>query len=230
MFGWLIIGLLFLQSGDRTVIPGSEFRQVITTYVSERMDSTTNDIAVEFRSTPESVTIDASGYSLNIQSSVALPLKGYAGIPVEVRADGKLIRTVVCSVMIRRFENVCVSTRDLDRNDIIQPIDIKVQRMETTNLDDDVIVSLISTVKTRAKRMVKANTVLKNSMIEEIPAVNYNDKVIVLVRTKNLSIAAAGTARQEGKIGEEVRIQREGSREFLTAKVIGNQTVEIVIR
>jgi len=52
----------------------------------------------------------------------------------------------------------------------------------------------------------------------------------VVVKTKNLSIAASGTARQEGKIGEEVRIQREGSREFLSAKVVGKQTVEIIVR
>ncbi|HAP34556.1 MAG TPA: flagella basal body P-ring formation protein FlgA, partial [Bacteroidetes bacterium] len=96
--------------------------------------------------------------------------------------------------------------------------------------DNDVIISLISAVNTRTKRMIKANTVLKNSMIEEIPAVNYNDKVVVVVKTKNLSIAASGTARQEGKIGEEVRIQREGSREFLSAKVVGKQTVEIIVR
>lgn len=230
MVNWLIIGCLFLLSGERSAITGNEFRQVIAQYVGTRLDSAANEVSVEFRSVPESIVIEQSEYSLSVPSSVTVPRKGYACMPVEVRVNGKLVKSVVCSVTIRRFEDVCVTTRDLGKNDNLQPTDIKVQRMETTNLEDDVIVSPVSIVSTRAKRMVKANTVLKNSMIEEIPAVNYNDNVVVIVRTKNLSIAAAGTARQEGHIGEEVRIQREGSREFLTAKVIGKQTVEIVVR
>jgi len=230
MFSWFIIGIIFLLGGEKSTISQNEIQQVITHYVTDYLDTASNEIVIEFRSVPESVIIEKSNYSLSVSSSVNIPSKGYAGIPVQIYTNGKLIRTVICSAMIRRFEDVCVITRDLEKNDVIQPFDIKIQRMETTNFDNDVIISLISAVNTRTKRMIKANTVLKNSMIEEIPAVNYNDKVVVVVKTKNLSIAASGTARQEGKIGEEVRIQREGSREFLSAKVVGKQTVEIIVR
>ncbi len=230
MFGWFIIGYFFLLGGEKSTISRNEIQQVIANYIIENLDTAMNEIAIEFRSVPESVTIEKSEYSLSVSSSVVVPNKGYVGIPIEVGANGKLVRTLVCSVLIRRYEDVCVTTRDLEKNDVVKPIDIKVQRMETTNFESDIITSLIPTMNTRAKRMIKANSILKNSMLEEIPSVNYNDKVVILVKTNNLSIGAAGTARQDGKMGEEIRIQREGSREFLSAKVIGKQTVEIVIR
>lgn len=230
MFSWFIIGYLFFWSGEKTTISRTEIQQVIAHYVDAKVDTLTNDVVLEYRSLPDSVVIEKSEYSIEIPSSISIPHKGYTGIPVEVRVKGKLIRTVVCSVVIRRFEDVCVASRDLAKNDVIQPIDISIQHMETTNLDQEVVTSVIAALNTRAKRMIKANTVIKNSMLEEIPAVNYNDNVVVIVRTTNLSIAASGIARQEGKVGEEVRFQRTGSREILSGKVIGKQTVEIIVR
>lgn len=230
MFNWLIIGLMMLVGGERATIDRDEIQQVITQYVHERLYTIVNDVIVEFRSLPESVVIERSEYSISVPSSVSVPHKGYAGIPVEIRANGKLVRTILCSVVIRHFEDVCVVTRNLEKNEVIQPIDISVERMETTNLENDVLTSPIAVMNTRAKRMINANSVLKNSMIEEIPSVNYNDNVVVIVKSNNLSIAASGIARQEGKIGEEIRIQRVGCREYISAKVVGKKTVEIVVR
>lgn len=230
MLNCIIIGMLFLLGGEKSLISRNEFQQVITNYVERSIDTTASDALLEFRSLPESIVIEKSEYSLSVAPAVLLPNKGYAGIPVEIRSNGKLIRTVMCSVIIRRFEDVCVTTRSLEKNELIQPIDITVQRMETTALDNEVIASVIAAVNTRAKRMLKANTILKSTMIEEIPAVNYNDNVVVIVRSNNLSIASSGVAREEGKIGDEVRVQRTGTREYLSGKVIGKQTVEIVVR
>lgn len=230
MFSWIIIGYLFFLSGEKTTISRSEIQQVIAQFVDRTLDTLSNDIELEYRSLPDSVVIEKSEYSIEVPSSVSIPHKGYSGIPVEVRVNGKLMRTVVCSVVIRRFEDVCVASKDLAKNEVIRPIDIGIQRMETTNLDKEIVTSVIATINTRTKRMIKANTVIKSSMLEEIPAVNYNDNVVVYVRSTNLSIAASGIARQEGKVGDEIRVQRTGSREILSGKVIGKQTVEIIVR
>lgn len=230
MFNWFIIGFMILVGGERSTIDRDEIQQVIAQFVHEHLNTVVNDVIVEFRSLPESVVIEKSEYAVSVSSSVSIPTKGYAGIPVEIRTQGKLVRTILCSVVIRRFEDVCVTTRMLEKNEVIQPIDIKVERMETTNFEDDVLTTPIAAMNTRAKRMINANSIMKNSMIEEIPSVNYNDNVVVIVKSNNLSIAASGIARQEGRIGEEIRIQRDGCREFISAKVVGNKTVQIVVR
>ncbi len=229
MFVSFLIGLLVVGSGDKTVIESEQFKSVVSSYVEKYLRSNYADVLVEYRSVPKSLNLPHDDYSVQVSPAFGIPQKGFAGIPVEVRRNGKLVKTVVCSVLIRTFDNVYFSTRALERNEVIVPLIVVKKNIETTQMGDDVITEMNYNSQMRTKRIINANSVMKKSMIEEIPSVLHNDVVTLVVISNNVSVETKGIARDDGKIGDEIKVMKTGTKELFTGKVIGKQRVEIVV-
>jgi flagella basal body P-ring formation protein FlgA len=82
----------------------------------------------------------------------------------------------------------------------------------------------------RTKRMVKENSVLQRSFLEGIPAVKRDQRVSLLVKANNITIGSSGTAKEDGQMGEEILVQRTGTRETVRATVVGQSIVEIEVK
>lgn len=228
MFVSLIIGLMLVGAGEKTVIDGEQFKTVVTAYVEKYLQSNYANVIVEYRAVPKPMTLPHDEYTVEVSPAFGIPQKGFAGIPVEVRRNGKLVKTVVCSVLIRTFDDVYFSARAIDRNEMITPLIFVKKNIETTQLDDDIITEMNYGSRMRTKRMINANSVMKKSMIEDIPCVLRNDVITLVVVSNFVSVETKGVARDDGKIGDEIKVQKNGSKELLTGKVIGKQRVEIV--
>ena len=225
----LIISFVFLFIGEKTVIHSAEFQTVVATYVQETLKPKYADAFVEYRSLPEAVTLPQGNYTLRVAVAGGTPQKGYMGIPVEVWNGEKLVNTILCSVVVRTFDEAVVAIKQIEKNENLDPQFFILQKIETTT-ENDLVTSLEQIKEFRSKRLVKANSVLRTSMMEEIPSVLQNEVVSVVVKSKNLSIGTAGIAKQDGRIGDEIKIQRNGVRDFITAKVIGKKAVEIIVQ
>jgi flagella basal body P-ring formation protein FlgA len=183
------------------------------------------EYSVEFRKVPAKVTVSSSNFTIRVESGSISRLKGHAGIPVEIACGGRPERKVVVQVFIRTFGKVIGVSRQLQRHHGISREDLTTQRLETTGLPDDVILSEDEIQGKRTVRIVNANTVLCGSMLERTPAVNEEDEVTVIVRTGRTTVTSRGIAKQEGSVGDVITVQPAGSHERMTATVLNNRSV-----
>ncbi len=225
---WLAFILLML-SGDPTVLRTADFQQVIDRYLNENLRTEGVETEVSFRSLPNELTLPNGEYSVRVAQNQPLVKKGYSGIPVEILNGERVERTVMCSVFIRTFENVYVAIRPFAKNEEIDPAFLIVSRIETTNMND-AVTEQMPVSGFRTKRMVKENSVIQRSFIEGIPAVKRDQRVSLLVKAKNLTIGSTGIAKEDGRIGEEILVQRSGTHETVRAVIVGQSIVEIEVK
>ncbi len=60
------------------------------------------------------------------------------------------------------------------------------------------------------------------------PSVAAGDRVRVVVRIGPVLASAVGVARQPGRVGDVIRVTNEGSRTALLARIVDDETVEVV--
>lgn len=71
----------------------------------------------------------------------------------------------------------------------------------------------------RVKRDVRAGEVLTEAVIEKLPPVFNGQIVKVLSKQNNVTIVVDGIALDDGKLGDKVRVQRQGSNRVFSAIV-----------
>jgi len=83
-----------------------------------------------------------------------------------------------------------------------------------------------------AKRRLPANTVIRPQMAGPVRApiiVKRNQSVLIRIESAGFLITAAGTALQDGKTGEHVRVRNVDSRRVIIAKINADASVEPVL-
>lgn len=224
-----LVFIALLLGGDRTVLTPADFRQTIDRYLKENLRTEGVETEYSFRSLPNEISLPKGEYSLRVPQSQPLTKKGHSGIPVEILHAGNVERVVMCSVFIRTFEKVYVALRPFEKNEELDPSFFAVDRIETTNMNDAVTFDMpVSGLRT--KRMMKENTVLQRSFIETVPAVRRDQRVSLLVKANNITIGSSAVAKDDGAIGDEILVQRVGTRETVRAKIIGQSIVEIEVK
>ena len=77
----------------------------------------------------------------------------------------------------------------------------------------------------QAKKSIKAGTVLTKSKVRPIPLIRRGDRVIVEVRDGDVFVMAKGIARENGGIGEYIKVYIEMTKAIISCKVLGSETV-----
>ena len=224
-----LIAILLLLGGERTVVTTDEFRGAIDRYLRAHPAADGVERETEYKSLPKDLTLPKGEYELRVSLSQPLAAKGHCGIPVELLRNGAVERTILCSVLLRTYENVYVLIRPFEKNEMIDPSFLIVRRVETTTMDD-AIPATADLSGLRTKRMVKENSVLQRSIIEQLPVVHRDQRVSLLVRTSSITIGASGIAKEDGRVGDEIVVQRSGSKETVRGTVVGPSVVHIDVK
>lgn len=223
-----LLFILLTGDGNRTTVAADEVRTVVERYLQSQLPADGSREFV-FRSLPSDLTVPAGELTVRVAATQPLARKGYVGIPVEVLCNGAVQRTILCSVLIRTFEDVYVVLRSLGKEEMLDASVVAVQRIETTEMDDAVTAATPLT-GLRTKRMLNERSVLRRSALELLPAVRRDQPVSLLVRSGAVTVGAAGIAKQDGAVGEEVLVLRNGAKEAVRGRIVGQQLIEIDVR
>ncbi len=228
MMSVLCIGLftvsgIFLSSGVQ-----EDVEDAVRDYIFGNLRSEAQDIAIEFRHIPESLLMRNNRCSFTIVQDRGLKLRGNVSIPVELTCDDEMPGRHIVSVRVRTFDTVFVAAENLYRNKEIQQENLNPQRIETTTLHNDVVTTVDSIIGKRVNRVVTEGTILRKSMLEEAPVIERGDAVTLTVTGGSVTVSTQAIARQDGRIGDIIAVQRSGTHDRFRARVINEDTVELV--
>lgn len=155
--------------------------------------------------------------------------KGIVPIRVEIYNSEKLLKTTVLTVEVKIYEDVVVTAKKLDRNEKITADILTTERRDVTNFTDSYFKSPDQIINQRAKSIIPKGRILGKGSVEDIPLVNQGDKVKILAEIGGIKVWAYGTAREDGKLGEEIKITNADSKKTITARVVDEKTVSIIL-
>ena len=159
--------------------------------------------------------------------SSSLSYSSMTSVKARITIGGKAYRDVTFGVLVKIYDNVLVANHDLRIEIPVTESDFRVEEIAIdgrTEYVKDVqeIAGLVP------HRYVRAGSPIATNYFQQPVAVQMGSIVKIIVRHGALQATAKGVAMSRGRIGQTIKVKNEASQKIISAKVIDDQTVEVV--
>lgn len=221
----LFIGLAVSLHAESGMLH-DHIRQSVLSFIETQVD--VDSLDVQFYPNRTSLPVEESNRARRIQilwDNSPAQLSGRVQIPVRVSLDGGDVLMISMPVHIRKYVKVWVTQSLMNRHHVVEQSDLRTELREISNLGATPIRIYESLIGLRTRRVVGKNRILTNDMIETPPAIERGDRVTVCLTFRNLKITRSAIARQDGWVGDQIRVRDTDSRTEITGLVKNAQLV-----
>jgi flagella basal body P-ring formation protein FlgA len=166
----------------------------------------------------DSVAIDGFGKDVP-QGLVVAKLSFYS--------DSKLIDRKNVSVKIGIIRPELVTSRIIRANEPITVDNVTFQSRDVACAGEQPLWDMAQTDGMVASHFLPAGRLLASSMIMTPPTMKVGDNVIIKYSHGPLSLTADGVVRENGSVGDRIKVSNTLSRKIITAVIVDNSTVAI---
>jgi flagella basal body P-ring formation protein FlgA len=149
--------------------------------------------------------------------TAALTVTGDGMNPIDTRVSGRVEEMVEAPVSLTRLLPETVLRAD----------DVRITRVRTTLLQNDVARSMDQIVGMQLRRPVAAGQPLRLADLIRPPLVQRGSTVQIELSSTGLSVTGQAVALDAGAEGEKIRVQNITSHAFLFAQVVGPGQVRV---
>ena len=225
----LVISLVVVTAAaSAQTVSGAAVRQAVASYIRESLPSSLES-SIEFERLKKSYPVGYRECRLVVASGNSVTMKGLVTFLVRARAVGPekgFTQVIPVTVMIRTFQKVLVSAQTINPHSTINPDEVIAVRTETTNIQNPVT-SLRQLKGMWTTCWIQDGKPLTFNMFAVQPVIKQGQNITIIYRTRNITVSDQGSALQDGRMGEIIRVANE-YRQRLRAKVVGNDEVVLV--
>jgi len=142
------------------------------------------------------------------------------------RVDGRVVNNMTIRGRMSAKAAVVVANARIRRGNKIQPSDVGMARCDIADISDPVF-SLKEVVGMELGRSVRAGDPLDRRHLQTPVVIERGAFVQIIAERGSMRIEATGTAREDGRLGETIRIRNSSSLKEIHAEVIGINTVKV---
>lgn len=153
-------------------------------------------------------------------------IKSYGYIPVILINNENQLSSVV-TVKLKLYQKVYVANKNYSRGDLVEDAAFDLSVKEVSSLIDEPVISLEGLKELRAKTNIRKGAILTGSMLEFNPDIKIGEVVTAYLEKNGIVISMNVTARQEGKVGQTIRVATNYG-QLLTGVIEENNKVKIV--
>lgn len=124
-----------------------------------------------------------------------------------------------------RALTVAMTTRRLSAGDTITEDDVELVRIRASRVPHQAAVDATRLVGMQARWPIQPRTIMLTSQVRSPVVVDKGASVTVVVRTTNLTVAAAGFALEAGASGQLIEVRSQSTNKKLRARVQDANTV-----
>jgi len=212
---------------DHQSIREDTFRNIFREYLFQHINKERSDIIVSKFKVSGNRPVPSGRISVQIFKKNQQKLAGYVRLTALVKVDNVVKNTVRLSGWADIFDYVVCARRNMKRGGIVAKDDIYLERKNISRLPKNIFSDVNGIIGLRLKNNIKAETCLKEWMLEKNPAVEKGDMVTIIAESDVIKVAAPGVVLAEGYLGEIVRVQNTMSKKNVYAKVINDSTVMV---
>ena len=161
----------------------------------------------------------------------SLAVKDIHGTSVPVRVEvlngsGEVIRTLHLVARVKVFAEAAVAARDIARGDSLAAGDIVMKRVEVGGVRG-YYTSAEELAGVRVTATIRSGSILRASNIKPAPVVRRGDRVTIKVVVGSVEASSEGIARQDGGLGECIRVYNEMTRSTALCRILDSHTVQV---
>lgn len=148
-------------------------------------------------------------------------------VTVSFRKNKRVIARHNLSAEIKLTLDAYVATRELKRGMTLAAGDVRLERVPAGPWFEKYVADLDDLLGKQVERNLKEGTPIRLDHVSRPKMVNSGDSVMIIAEKGALRITAPGKARQDGELGEWIKVINVDSSKALTAKVTGPGEVSV---
>ena len=173
------------------------------------------------------VPVPAGKISYRLFQKGQRKLEGSVSVIAVIKVDDVVRNQVKITGWVDVFKYVACASRDIERGEKISEDDLYMVKRNLSHLSSKILTDKNLIVGLLAKHNIKADTCLKEWMIEKAPVVDKGDIVTILAESGDLLVTVPGKVLVKGFSGELVKVQNLMSKKEIFARVVNHSTVAV---
>lgn len=152
-------------------------------------------------------------------------------VPVKVTVmlhSGEAI-PYTATARVRIWSEVAVSARRLNRHEIVDEDDIRLERREVTQAVDGYFAAPTDLLGMRTTRVISSSALFTVSSVQPVPLVTRGSNVCVTVVIGAVAITSRGKALEDGDLGSIIQVRDCATGKRMTGEVAGENLVVLQV-
>lgn len=208
-------------------IQESIFREQFKKYICRELRKREADVFVSRFEVTGNRPVPDGKTSFKLFQKNRIRAGGYVKLIAAVTVNGQVENEVMLSGYIDVFEIVVCASRDLKKGEVIKKDDVYLRKIKDSRLSPKIFTHMDKVSGLRAKHNIKADTCLKEWMLEKAPVVERGDLITIFAESGNLKVTVPGIVLMNGCTGEVIKVQNSMSKKDIYATVVNNSTVMV---
>lgn len=204
-----------------------EMQTLVSSYLLKNMPAVGGDVRIKEVHVAESVQLPVGHVTYKVTPPRNLKMIGKIPISIQFDVNGNYQKQVSAMATVEVLAEVVVTKRPLGRHTPLTEDDIELQRMDLSNVPDNVITDPEAILGKRTRRAIGAKTLLRRDLVELPPLVKRGDLVMIIAESDGFKITALGQVKKRGRLGERIPVINFDSKKILYARVVDANTVKV---
>ncbi|MGQ9456159.1 MAG: flagellar basal body P-ring formation chaperone FlgA [Armatimonadota bacterium] len=220
-----------LLIGNSIRLNGAQIADVARKYLESVFSSGTDglryDVIVE--RLPNEIVV-AHGNDIELKPRLLNPslTPGPKSVAIDVVVDGKVVATTSVILSVKASAEVLVATRAIQPGELIGPDNSSWEHRDVSRRAG-VVLRGEDVTGYQVKRAVAAGSMITHSEIALPYCVRRGEMVSVAVRCGSVLVHTTGEVKQDGRIGDLIRVRPSAASGDVQAKVVGPGLVTIAM-
>lgn len=148
-------------------------------------------------------------------------------VPVKLYDRKNNVSNSFLTLKVKLFKAVMVANHDIQKNEMLSSYQFRRELVDITLLKGLPVTDEEYLIASRSKLKIKEGSVLVKEMLETVPDVAINERLILHAGKNGVDITVDVTARENGSIGDLIRVIADNKKIF-TAKIIDKYNVLLI--
>jgi len=166
----------------------------------------------------DSVVVD--GYGKDTPSGITVVRLAYY-------RDNERIYANASSIRIAIIKKVLVASRNIKIGEKLDSTNAYFENRDISSMDDNPIISFEFCDHKVASRFITKGSILNNSLLTRPSDIKSGERVEIIFSKGLMDIRTNGIAKENGAIGNRIRVMNEDSRKIISAVVLDSITVAV---
>lgn len=208
-------------------LKNSTVRKAVETELLSKFRTNDIDTRLVRLDVPSNFHIPNGIVDLHVNSSSVRNFFSPFSLPVEVRVDGKLVRSFAVTAEIEAFANVLVTAREMPAGASVTESDVRLETFRLSRPASAYIRDAETLRGVALTRETATGTPLTSDMLASVAVVKPGDPVRIEASAGGVKIVVNGEAKAAGRIGDRISVKNIQSGTLLQAYVVDKGLVKV---
>ncbi len=209
-------------------IPREQIESIYRDFIASKAPWSAQDMEINAITYAGSLEVPAGDLTYEVVANPRERFLGNVAVTINFMVDGQKERSLRVGGKVGLFQNVLHAARLLKRNEIIRDNDLVIQKVNVSDVPDRFAIQPDQAIGKRVLRDIGLNQPVVLADIDNPLALKRGTVVTIVYEQPGLMLTAKGTAREDGSVGETIRVVNVTTNRTISCLVVDETTVQAI--